>query len=128
MIVERDHVRQHSTTMMTSLRLALRTPRLVCHSRSRLFSAVHSRLPSSCPACGAPLPTRLPACPKCLYIQPISDDHDAYDVLNTPPGTNPFRVDTTQLKRTFHDIQRYVHPDIWAPHGEVRLSQPITDI
>ncbi|KAI0322333.1 hypothetical protein OF83DRAFT_1094751 [Amylostereum chailletii] len=92
----------------------------------RAFATVppHSShsLPAVCPSCNSQLPTRLPACPKCFHIQRIHDDHDYYDILDIPFTPNPFLVDASRLKQHFRNVQRYVHPDIWTPHGEVKVN------
>ncbi|KAI0275063.1 hypothetical protein BC834DRAFT_28123 [Gloeopeniophorella convolvens] len=84
---------------------------------SRLYSASLSP-PTTCPSCGAPLPTRLPACPKCFHIERPGNKYDFYELLNAPKSPNPFIVDEGQLKDSFRHAQRFVHPDLWATHGE----------
>ncbi|KAI0033179.1 HSCB C-terminal oligomerization domain-containing protein, partial [Vararia minispora EC-137] len=75
-----------------------------------------------CPSCGQPLPVRLPACRKCLYIQRVPDDSDFYDIFDQLSSPNPFRVDPSKLKLRFRDIQRHVHPDVWSPYGEQKVE------
>ena len=84
----------------------------------RLYSSSPS--PSHlCAFCAAPLPTRLPACPKCFQIERPIKTYDYYELLETPKSPNPFVINEGQLKNNFRRIQRYVHPDIWASQGEV---------
>ena len=90
---------------------------------SRLFRTFHrlySSLPSPlCNSCAAPLPTRLPACPKCFHIERPINKYDYYEILETPKSPNPFVIDEGQLKNNFRRMQRYVHPDLWTSQGEV---------
>ena len=83
----------------------------------RLYSSSPSPL---CASCAAPLPTRLPACPKCFQIERPIKKYDYYELLETPKSPNPFVINEGQLKNNFRRIQRYVHPDLWASQGEVR--------
>ncbi|KAH9049334.1 hypothetical protein EDB84DRAFT_1261061, partial [Lactarius hengduanensis] len=73
-----------------------------------------------CPSCGAPLPTRLPACPKCFHIEHSRPGYDYYDLLETPKSPNPFIVNESRLKNNFRRVQRCVHPDLWATQGKIR--------
>ncbi|KAI0047835.1 Co-chaperone Hsc20 [Auriscalpium vulgare] len=79
-------------------------------------------LPTVCPSCHSPLPTPLPACPKCFHIEGLVTEHDFYRILDTPSTPNPFKVDPVRLKNSFRNIQRYIHPDIWTPHGERKVD------
>ena len=85
---------------------------------------LYSSLPSTvCTSCGAPLPTRLPACPTCSHIERPIHKLDYYELLETPKSPNPFIVNESQLKNSFRRMQRYVHPDLWASQGEVRYTK-----
>ena len=85
---------------------------------------LYSSLPSTvCTSCGAPLPTRLPACPKCSHIERPIHKFDYYELLETPKSPNPFIINESQLKNSFRRMQRYVHPDLWASQGEVRCAE-----
>ena len=90
---------------------------------SRLFRTFHrlySSLPSPlCTSCATPLPTRLPACPKCFHIERPINKYDYYEILETPKSPNPFVINEGQLKNNFRRMQRYVHPDLWTSQGEV---------
>ncbi len=77
----------------------------------------------ACTSCGAPLPTRLPACPKCSHIERPINKFDYYELLETPKSPNPFIINEGQLKNSFRRVQRYVHPDLWASQGEVRHNK-----
>jgi molecular chaperone HscB len=82
----------------------------------------HHHIRPTVSSCGAPLPTRLPACPKCSHIELSrpGSKYDYYDLLETPKTPNPFVVNESRLKNNFRRVQRYVHPDVWATQGEVR--------
>jgi hypothetical protein len=82
----------------------------------RLYSSSPSPL---CASCAAPLPTLLPACPKCFKIERPIKKYDYYELLETSKSPNPFVINEGQLKNNFRRIQRYVHPDLWASQGEV---------
>jgi molecular chaperone HscB len=82
----------------------------------RLYSSSPSPL---CASCAAPLPTRLPACPKCFQIERPIKKYDYYELLETPNSPNPFVINEGQLKNNFRRIQRYVHPDLWTSQGKV---------
>ncbi|KAH9954424.1 hypothetical protein BC827DRAFT_1096818, partial [Russula dissimulans] len=71
-----------------------------------------------CTSCGASLPTRLPACPKCFHIERPLHKYDYYELLETPKRPNPFVINESQLKNNFRRLQRYVHPDLWTSQGE----------
>ncbi|KZV77640.1 Co-chaperone Hsc20 [Peniophora sp. CONT] len=106
-----------------SARLAYTRPAALRTLRSaRLYSAKSIVLPTECPSCGTPLPTRLPACPKCRFIQRIPDDYDYYDLLRTNKYENPFQLNKGNLRRSFLDLQRHIHPDVWAPHGDDKVD------
>jgi molecular chaperone HscB len=79
--------------------------------------------PTVCTSCGAPLPTRLPACQKCSHIERPTNKLDYYELLETPKSPNPFIIDESQLKDSFRRMQRYVHPDLWTSQGEVRYTR-----
>ncbi|KAH8988352.1 hypothetical protein EDB92DRAFT_2090061 [Lactarius akahatsu] len=96
-------------------------PRLALTQRFRTYfpsPPLLSPHPTICPSCGAPLPTRLPACPKCFHIEHSRPGYDYYDLLETPKSPNPFVVNESRLKNNFRRVQRYVHPDLWATQGK----------
>ena len=97
---------------------------------SRLYRTLHrlySSLPSPvCTSCTAPLPTRLPACPKCFHIERPINKYDYYELLETPKSPNPFVINEGQLKNNFRRMQRYVHPDLWASQGVVRYTKDLS--
>ncbi len=99
-------------------------PRLALTQRFRAYSPLLSPHPTVCPSCDAPLPTRLPACPKCFHIERSrpGNKYDYYDLLETPKSPNPFVVNESRLKNNFRRVQRYVHPDVWATQGQVHHS------
>jgi molecular chaperone HscB len=112
--------------MQLSLALRLRNRHLIPLARTQRFRAHYSSSPLSsphltnCTSCGAPLPTRLPACPNCFHIELSPENkYDYYDLLETPKSPNPFVVNESRLKNNFRRVQRYVHPDVWAAQGEV---------
>ena len=75
-----------------------------------------------CPKCSIVLPTPLPACPNCFYIQRMDHKVPYHDLFQLPLEPNPFIVDTFQLKRRYLEAQKVCHPDAWAAHGEVLPS------
>ncbi|KAH9178725.1 hypothetical protein EDB89DRAFT_973148 [Lactarius sanguifluus] len=96
-------------------------PRLALTQRFRAYfssSPLLSPHSTICPSCGAPLPTRLPACPKCFHIEHSRPGYDYYDLLETPKSPNPFVVNESRLKNNFCRVQRCVHPDLWATQGK----------
>ena len=72
----------------------------------------------TCPACGAPLPTNLPACPSCYTIKPLPHDASLYEIMEIPEDVR-FDIDEDLLKRNFRQIQRVIHPDKWSSKGPV---------
>ncbi|KAI0308200.1 hypothetical protein B0F90DRAFT_1680936 [Multifurca ochricompacta] len=102
-----------------NLRVLVRRP---CRPSTRPFSS--SSPTPVCPSCAAPLPTTLPACPKCFHIERPTQNkkYDYYELLETPKSPNPFIVDESRLKNNFRRMQRYVHPDLWASQGEVKTQ------
>lgn len=72
-----------------------------------------------CPKCQAVLPTPLPACTRCFYIQRTNNKIPYHELFQLPFEPNPFVLDTSQLKRRYIEAQRLCHPDRWASHGEV---------
>ncbi|KAF8274098.1 hypothetical protein EI94DRAFT_1562819 [Lactarius quietus] len=114
--------------MPLSLALRLRNRHLILSACPKLplthahisSSSPLSSYPTNCPSCGATLPTRLPACPKCFHIELSrpGNKYDYYDLLETPKIPNPFVVNESRLKNNFRRVQRYVHPDVWAVQGE----------
>lgn len=104
---------------MLSLSSRLYRP-LLQRASIRFYSSSPSSL---CASCATPLPTRLPACPKCFQIERPIKTYDYYELLETPKSPNPFVINEGQLKNNFRRIQRYVHPDLWASHGEVRHAK-----
>jgi len=110
----------HHHAFLGAFRRLIPTQRVTNRS-IRLFSSSPSTV---CTSCGVPLPTRLPACPKCSHIErPINiNKFDYYELLETPKSPNPFIIDENQLKNTFRRMQRYVHPDLWASQGESKAQ------
>ena len=106
--------------MLLSLSSRLYRPFLLQRAPIRLYSSSPSPL---CASCATPLPTRLPACPKCFQIERPIKTYDYYELLETPKTPNPFVINEGQLKNNFRRIQRYVHPDLWAFQGEVRHAK-----
>ncbi|KAI0296206.1 hypothetical protein BC826DRAFT_1005881 [Russula brevipes] len=96
--------------MQSSHRHVCRTLLAARQRVTRPAPRLYSSLPSPvCPSCGAPLPTRLPACPKCFHIErPV--DHP-----------NPFIINESQLKNNFRRMQRYVHPDLWTSRAKYAM-------
>lgn len=90
----------------------------------RAYSTGSKPRNSACTSCGAPLPTPLPACPKCFHIDTIPPNPSYYELLglDTDPELNPFIIDAKDLQRKFRNVQRYIHPDVWASQGEVRFA------
>ena len=108
-------LRRHQHGLLSAYRRLVSTQQI-----SNRFIRPYSSSPYSvCASCGAPLPTRLPACPKCSHIERPTNKLDYYELLETPKSPNPFIVNESQLKNTFRRMQRYVHPDLWASQGEV---------
>lgn len=110
-MVARDDVSRVQFNMLSS---RLYRP-LLQRASIRLYSSSTSPL---CASCAAPLPTRLPACPKCFQIERPIKNYDYYELLETPNSPNPFVINEGQLKNNFRRIQRYVHPDLWASQGK----------
>ncbi|KAG8967061.1 hypothetical protein FRC03_010809 [Tulasnella sp. 419] len=71
-----------------------------------------------CPSCSTPLPTRLPTCPKCSHIAPVSSEESYHALLDVPESPNPFVVDARTLRRNFLQAQRVCHPDAWSGKGQ----------
>src|SRR5580692_13162767 len=92
-------LRHHQHALLSAHR------RLVSAQRvTKLSARVHSSspLPSAvCTSCAAPLPTRLPACPKCFHIERPVNKYDYYELLETPKSPNPFDINESQLKNNF---------------------------
>ncbi|EIW64664.1 Co-chaperone Hsc20 [Trametes versicolor FP-101664 SS1] len=79
--------------------------------RNHTDATGHTKL---CPSCSAPLPTALPVCSKCQYIEPIPQSMTYHEMLGTPYEPNPFVVDVSQLKQQLRAVQAVVHPDRWV--------------
>jgi molecular chaperone HscB len=107
---------RHQYGLLGAYRRLVSTQRIPT-SPIRAYSSSH---PVACTSCGAPLPTRLPACPKCSHIERPTNKLDYYELLEMPKGPNPFIINESQLKNTFRRMQRYIHPDLWASQGKVR--------
>lgn len=88
----------------------------------RAYSIKPNPRKSACISCGNPLPTPLPACPKCFHIESKFPDVSYYEILglDTDPNSNPFLIDAKELQQKFRQVQRFIHPDVWASRGEVR--------
>jgi molecular chaperone HscB len=78
-----------------------------------------SKILSSCPSCGTSLPTTLPACPKCRWIDTLDGTVRRHDVFEVPYA---YSVDQTAVKQAFRKLQRVVHPDLWADSDHVSAS------
>ncbi|KAL4243516.1 HscB family protein [Abortiporus biennis] len=109
----------------TPHRSLLSQPRLVLsHQRRPCPPFPHLRCYSTqpplttCPACSAPLPTALPICPKCSFIQPSPSSISYHELLGLPYEPNPFHVNAAALKRQFIVAQGVVHPDRWSGKPE----------
>lgn len=87
----------------------------------RLLSTASVTRRARCPKCHSPLPTPLPACPKCSYISRLPSNIRYHEMFDLPSGDNPFRIDDKQLTRRFRKLQQIVHPDAWSAKGEVRV-------
>ncbi|KAF8527939.1 Co-chaperone Hsc20, partial [Hysterangium stoloniferum] len=79
---------------------------------------------TTCPSCSAQLPTALPTCPKCQYIAPLPQSMSYFHYFGLPDtdSTDPFNIDTRDLRRRFLQTQRICHPDTWAQKGEKELA------
>ncbi|EKM61045.1 uncharacterized protein PHACADRAFT_51528, partial [Phanerochaete carnosa HHB-10118-sp] len=73
---------------------------------------------SQCPSCSAPLPTSLPACPKCFFISRPSKSTTYFDIMGLSHSPNRFDVDPMDLKHRFRELQRNIHPDKWSAKGK----------
>ncbi|KAH9849752.1 Co-chaperone Hsc20 [Lenzites betulinus] len=73
-----------------------------------------SKCPKLCPSCSSPLPTALPVCSNCSFIEPIPQSMTYHEMLGTPYEPNPFLVDVLHLKKQFRAVQSVVHPDRWV--------------
>ncbi|KZW03647.1 hypothetical protein EXIGLDRAFT_600499 [Exidia glandulosa HHB12029] len=99
----------------------LRTPLAsIARATPRRFLSASAR---TCPKCGAPLPTALPACPACRFIAPVAPDTSWHQLLDQPDARNPFAVDRKALRAAFLRAQQVCHPDVWA--GQPRDSQDL---
>lgn len=112
---------RHQYGLLGAYRTLVSTQRIP-HSPIRAYSSSH---PAACTSCGAPLPTRLPACPKCSHIERPANKLDYYELLEMPKSPNPFIINESQLKNTFRRMQRYIHPDLWASQGKVRYTKDV---
>ena len=98
--------------------------------RATLQSTTHRRLSSTasatkrgqCPKCHSPLPTPLPACPKCSYISRMPSNIRYHEMFDLPFVDNPFKVDDRQLTLRFRKLQQTIHPDAWSAKGKVRVN------
>ena len=86
---------------------------------SKPKSAIVTSLSKNCLSCGSPLPTPLPVCPHCLYIAQLHEAIPYHEIFGLPYDPNPFVVNTSLLKKRFHDAQRVCHPDAWATKDDV---------
>ncbi|KAG8744419.1 hypothetical protein FRC10_010197 [Ceratobasidium sp. 414] len=73
-------------------------------------------LPTTCPACSKPLPTRLPICPACSHISKLPVDTPYQALFNLPENT--FQMDVKDLRNRFLQTQRLMHPDAWSSKPE----------
>lgn len=106
-------------TVMTSLLRAIRArpvPHFTCLPPRRFYSESVRR----CPQCQAPLPTPLPVCNQCSFIQASPSKIPYHTLFQLPFEPNPFVVSSPDLKRRYLEAQKLCHPDGWASQGEVR--------
>ena len=104
------------------LLMLLRRAALQSTTHRRLSSTVSATKRGQCPKCHSPLPTPLPACPKCSYISRVPSNIRYHEMFDLPPNNNPFRVDDKQLTRRFRKLQQTIHPDAWSAKGKVRID------
>ncbi|CAE6428819.1 unnamed protein product [Rhizoctonia solani] len=97
---------------MLRLRSLVRPRRVVSLTSPRLYST----LPTTCPSCGKPLPTRLPICPACSNIAPLPSTTSYYELFDLPE--NSYKIDTKDLRNRFLKTQRLTHPDAWSAKPE----------
>ena len=97
----------------------------ICHAATwtqrRTNSTASRTLPSVCPSCSAPLPTTLPACPKCRHISLVPKDLPKHELFGLSYDPNPFDIDDAALKGAFRNLQRVIHPDLWSGSDHVRI-------
>ncbi|KAI0825125.1 Co-chaperone Hsc20 [Trametes gibbosa] len=91
-----------------------RNIRTVSLAGSRSKHSDVSNQPKLCPSCSSLLPTALPVCSKCSYIEPIPQSMTYHEMLGTPYEPNPFLVNVPQLKMQLRAVQTVVHPDRWV--------------
>ncbi|KAG8691335.1 hypothetical protein FRC11_004892 [Ceratobasidium sp. 423] len=94
------------------LRSLLRPQNVLSLTPWRLYST----LPTTCPSCGKPLPTRLPICPACSHIAPLPSTTSYYTLFDLPE--NAYEIDTKDLRNRFLKTQRLTHPDAWSVKPE----------
>ncbi|CAE6457938.1 unnamed protein product [Rhizoctonia solani] len=94
------------------LRSLVRPRGVVSLTSYRLYSA----LPTTCPSCNRPLPTRLPICPACSHIAPLPSSTNYYSLFDLPENT--YKLDTKDLRNRFLKTQRLTHPDAWSAKPE----------
>ncbi|KAG8730339.1 hypothetical protein FRC12_020332 [Ceratobasidium sp. 428] len=94
------------------LRSLVRAQRAVLRVPRRTFVS----LPTTCPACSKPLPTRLPICPSCSHISKLPADTPYQALFNLPE--NNFQIDVKDLRNRFLQTQRLMHPDAWSSKPE----------
>lgn len=100
-------------------RHVLRTPFSTSAPSLNKFANSRKGPPPRCPQCDAPLPSPLPACPKCAFIA-VPRTATYHSLFDLPYEPNPFVVDAARLKAQFHVAQRVCHPDVWT--GKVRVQ------
>lgn len=98
--------------------------RIPCRTLSMTASTQLRKLKGlPCPQCKKPLPTSLPTCPNCSYIEPVPPGTTYYQVLGlTHPDYNPYMVNLGTIIPTFRQAQKVCHPDKWAQQPAVRHS------
>ncbi|CAE7105559.1 unnamed protein product [Rhizoctonia solani] len=97
---------------LSRLRLLVRPRSFVSLTSQRLYST----LPTTCPSCGKPLPTRIPICPACSHIAPLPSTTTYYELFELPES--PYIIDTKDLRNRFLRTQRLTHPDAWSAKPE----------
>src|SRR5258706_6562107 len=104
----------------TLLRVPCRTLSATASTQLRKIKGI------PCPQCQKPLPTSLPACPSCSYIEPVPPGTTYYQALGlTHPDYNPYTVNLRTIVPVFRQTQKVCHPDRWAQQSPVRLYRQL---
>ncbi|GAA5920195.1 hypothetical protein JCM6882_007693 [Rhodosporidiobolus microsporus] len=100
--------------------LSLRTLSTTPVRTATASQSLYSTTGSSCPSCGATLPSKplAPLCPSCSSLLPPPPPSTTYfGLFNLDPPA--FEIDAKDLKRAFLQLQQKVHPDMFSGKGEV---------